>query len=507
MKKKILFSIAIICVALLSFMYFSSYAVEEASVEKNNLISTLEEKLDQIPDSKPQEDVIASTEVIGDQYLVGKNVTIPEGIYDGNIYIIGENVTFSGASIKGNGYIIAKKISFSSTSISGSLYSMAGTLEASNETSVVDAYIMAQVLKTDSSFTNNRSFKAMGTYVELDGSYTYDVDLFVGDSDFDLVSNSENLVDMITNSNKVEANLVLGNSLVIGRNFNYSAKNEVEIPATASINSINFSKTDELGVVDEEIQKSKAMFTLIKVVLKLINAAFIAIALGWTCKRYRRLNQYHSGIGLFFKSLLKGSIGALIFLTISISLIFTGIGLVGTGYFWYGAFFSLAFAANMIAINILGIREESNEGIGYKIAMLGVTLIVSLVIWGISLIPVVGGYATLIIAIMGLGGVMDLAFGNAKRVEEKYQKKMSKKYKNAKVNPSNEVQTEAPKLDESNAFDNTSVMMDTNEVANQANDNIENPEVKTEIPIETETKISENNNVENNEIDDSKKDE
>ena len=514
MKRKSLLSLAIICVVLLSFLCSSSYAVEEASVEKNNLISTLDEKLDQIPDSNLEEDAVANTEVIGDQYLAGKIVTVPEGIYDGNIYIMGENVIFSGASVKGNVYVMAKNLKLNATSISGSLYAMAGTLEASNETSVVDAYIMAQVIKTDSTFTNDRSFKAMGTYVELNGSYIYDVDLFVGDSDIDIVSiNSENFVDKITNSSKVEANLVLGNNLVIGRNFNYSANSEVEVPSTASINAINFSKVDKTEIVDIETEKDKllSMATLLKVVIRLINAAFITIALGWTCKRYRRLNQYHSGIGLFFKSILKGSIGAILFITIALSLVitiaFAGIGLVGTGYFLYGVFFSLAFAANMTAINILGIREESSEGMGYKVAMLGVTLIVALVIWGISLIPVVGGIATLIIAMMGLGGVMDLVFGNSKRLEEKYQRKMSKKYKDAKVNPSNEVQTEEPKLDESNAFDNTSVMMDSNEVDNQTDENIENTEVKKETPIDTEPKTSDSNNVEKNEIDDSKKDE
>ena len=40
---------------------------------------------------------------------------------------------------------------------------------------------------------------------------------------------------------------------------------------------------------------------------------------------------------------------------------------------------------------------------------------------------------------------------------------MSKKYMNAKISPSNEVQTEEPKLDDSDAFNNSSVMIENNE--------------------------------------------
>lgn len=470
MKKKSIVLVVILAFMFLSIFCITSHAVEdvENSEEKQLLISTLDENLSDISNVEMSEDVTASPEYVGDQYLSGKNVTIPEGIYDGNVYLIGEKVVFDGANVKGNVYIMAKDVEFNATSISGSLYAMAATIEASNETSIVDAYVMAQLLKMDATFTSNRSFKAMGTNVQLDGTYTYDVDLMVDDSDIDLTSISiENWGDLLKSRDKVTSDLIIGDNLVIGRNFNYSAKNEVNIPSTASINEIHYSQLKDSPIVELETEKNKAMLVLIQVVMKLINAAFIAIALGWTCKRYRRLNQYHSGIGLFFKSLLKGTLGAVLFLTVALGLVctiaFLGVGLVGVGYFVYGAYFALAFAANMIAINILGIREESNEGIGYKVAMLGVTLIVALAIWGISLIPYVGGYATIVLAIMGFGGVMDLAFGNAKSVEEKYQKKMSKKYMNAKISPSNEVQTEEPKLDDSDAFNNSSVMIENNE--------------------------------------------
>ena len=507
MKSSKFLVISLISIILLSFLSLNLYAVEgedTATEQANMLISTLDEQLDMNAISQKEKfsESVASPEIIGDQYYTANKVTVPEGIYDGNLYIMGDEVNFNKANVKGNVYVIAKYLKFEASTISGSLYTIAVSLEGANEFSVIDAYVIAQDINMDASVTVNRAFKAIGNNVVLNGNYTYDVDLLVGDINRDFSSMAPDRISDYLTSGKIESNLTLGNELVIGRMFNYAYEDEVAIPATASIGMVNYSKLDVPTPPNFEKIKSdfSALTKLLSVVIRLVNTAFVVVVLGWNCQRFRRLNQYHSGIGLFFKSLLKGSFGALGVFILSILLIISGgcigIGAVGLGALAYGLCFAEAFAAAMIAINILGIREESNEGIGYKLSMLGIALVVGLAIWGIALIPIVGGYASMIFAILGLGGVIDIMFGNSKRVQTKYQNKMGRKYKNAKINATNDTPVEEPKLDNTEAFGNSSVMMENDS-------EVSNTPINEEVNTEVVDKVADTTN--NEQINDSEK--
>ena len=520
MKSKKFLIITLISIILLSFLSLTLYAVEgedTTAEQANMLISTLDEELDMenVSQEEKSSESVASPEIIGDQYYTANKVTVPEGIYDGNLYIMGDEVVFSKANVKGNVYVIAESLKFDASTISGSLYAIAGSLEGANEFSVIDAYVLAQNINMDATVTVNRAFKAIGNNVVLNGNYTYDVDLLVGDINKDFSKVSPEKVSEYLSSSKIESNLTLGNELVIGRMFNYAYEEEVTIPVTASIAAVSYSKL-EVPTPPANFEKMKSDFSaltkLLSVVIRLVNTAFVVVVLGWNCQRFRRLNQYHSGIGLFFKSLLKGSFGALGVFILSILLIISGgcigIGAVGLGALAYGLCFAEAFAAAMIAINILGIREESNEGIGYKLSMLGIALLLGLAIWGISLIKIVGGYASMIFAILGLGGVIDIMFGNSKKVQTKYQNKMSKKYKNAKINATNDLPVEEPKLDNAEAFGNSSIMMENDsEVSSNSNNEVVNTEVVDQVADTTndeqtndsEKTPSEDTNIDNNE--------
>ena len=288
-----------------SIVLLESVEGEDTATEQANmLISTLDEQLDMNAISQKEKfsESVASPEIIGDQYYTANKVTVPEGIYDGNLYIMGDEVNFSKANVKGNVYIIAKYLKIEASTISGSLYTIASTLEGANEFSVIDAYIIAQNINMDATVTVNRSFKAIGNNVVLNGNYTYDVDLLVGDinRDFSSIENAK-ISDYLT-SGKIESNLTLGNELVIGRMFNYAYEDEVAIPATASIGMVNYSKLEVPTPPNFDKIKSdfSALTKLLSVVIRLVNTAFVVVVLGWNCQRFRRLNQYHSGIGLFF---------------------------------------------------------------------------------------------------------------------------------------------------------------------------------------------------------------
>ena len=123
----------------------------------------------------------------------------------------------------------------------------------------------------------------------------------------DFSSMAPNSISDYLTSGKIESNLTLGNELVIGRMFNYAYEDEVAIPATASIGMVNYSKLDVPTPPNFEKIKSdfSALTKLLSVVIRLVNTAFVVVVLGWNCQRFRRLNQYHSGIGLFFKSFIR----------------------------------------------------------------------------------------------------------------------------------------------------------------------------------------------------------
>ena len=468
MKRKLILFVTILTLIVLSFLSFSSYAVEENndSSEQNLLIQTLDEQLDDSSNEESNSVMTASSEYIGDQYLIADTVTVPEGIYDSNIYVIGKDVEFNKANIKGNVFVIANNLTFDATTISGSLYTIAGKLEGKNEFNAIDVYAIAQILTMDSTITINRSFKAMGCQVTLNGNYTYDVDLLVDDApNVNSVVDKTKWKEMFSNDKNIVGKLTLGDELRIGGTFNYSAKEEAIVPTTASIGNINYSVIAQKEDVPVEKEEFLSLTTLLKLITRLVNTVFVTILLGWSCKKFRRINQYRTGAGLFFKSIIKGTIGGLLFIIAAVLLCvsgpFAGIGAVGVNGYVLAMFFALPITANMIAINILGIREDADEQIGYKVSMLGLALVVAIAIWLINLIPVAGSFVTVLLFFMGIGGFMDLIFASSKRLENRYQNKMSNKYKAAKINDNPQfTETEEPKVDDSEAFGNTSVMVD-----------------------------------------------
>ena len=75
-------------------------------------------------------------------------------------------------------------------------------------------------------------------------------------------------------------------------------------------------------------------------------------------------------------------------------------------------YIATAMVAIEIAYRILSKKEEIKKG-----AIIGISILISIAIWAIGLIPLVGGAVKFIVLLMGLGILFDLMFQKIKKEE------------------------------------------------------------------------------------------
>lgn len=310
----------------------------------------------------------------GDVYLTGDSVTI-DYVVDGNLFVFANSLTIN-SQIGGDVFVVANSVNvgeqgyvFSNlfalsndVTISGIVYD----LYTSSNNVTINGYIYRDIRVTSNSLNIN-GIVGRNAYVKT------------------------NAINFATGS--TEENQITSNGIISG-DLNYTASSEFSIPEGSVAGTTNFTKSNNSNDVSvQEYILSLGRF--------LATVAIIWLLCLWLAPKF--LNNANQLVSK--KSLPIVGYGILTpILTLIAFVIFIILGITSNiGLFALALLFLLfaisssifAIALNQFICNKLKIEKT--------IGTFGMLIVSAAVIWGIALIPYVGGIASLLISIYGLG--------------------------------------------------------------------------------------------------------
>ena len=367
MKLKKFFSITIICALLISFFAGVVYA------EENNLTTSQEVNYDDdimLINSNDETNQVAMDNmknIRDDVYLLDSDVTLKDNV-DGNVYIMAKDVEITSEEISGNVFICAEEINIRNTYINGSLFLVGEKINVTAFAS--DAYIAGNKVTLGEETRILRDLRVAADKLEINGVISRNV--FASAAD-----------------------IKMNNNTIVEGDFNYSAKNEINISENVR-GEINFEelkendKTNSNNVIDyiKGILTSIASSALI-----ILFIIFVLPKFNQNISEAKLLEAFGLGIGFL---VVVPIITILLFMTIigvmpAFLLIAIYIAMLAIGY-------------TISAISIAGkIYKKINKEGNSKLYIFLFTIITLIALNLISSIPVIGGIVSFVLTMIGDG--------------------------------------------------------------------------------------------------------
>lgn len=291
-------------------------------------------------------DVVMNKLVDGNVFIFGNNVTIT-GQSSGNMFIFGNNVTFDKAYIQSSVFVFGKNVKYNA--VSNSLY------------------CASQSLSIDSQF---------GVYSDLYAACsTFDYSGIVGRNTF-LTANSINL----------------GDNAVFYGDFNYTSDSELDIAEDIVEGNINYSKTAE-----------KAKPTIASYLFDLAELLILVVVVFFIVKMFTKEPgcKECSVLSHPFKTFGIGLLSIIAILVAMLVLLFSGVGALTSL-----VILSVALVIYMLSQYIFTISlarylciGKSNKGIKEFLF----TILISIILWALNLVPFIGSLFGMIATIFGFG--------------------------------------------------------------------------------------------------------
>lgn len=309
----------------------------------------------------------------GDVYLNGDEVTI-DYIVDGNLFVFADTVNIN-SQIGGDAFIIANTINVAESGyIFSNLFAIAPNVNISG--SVYDVY----------TYSNNLNISG---YVFRDvRSITNDFILSgtIGRNVFLKVTNIQ------VETSSTEENTVTSQGSISG-NLNYTAKNEISIPDGIVLGDVNYTQIQGSTPSIQSYILSLGRFLVTVVVIWLLCL--------WLAPKF--LNR--TDIMLTKKlpsTIVFGILTPIVLLFIAALLLLINITLaIGTlGLLILFVACAISTSIFVITINNLICKKLNVEK---SIGKFGILILTAIVLWLIGLIPFIGGVIGIIVAVLGLG--------------------------------------------------------------------------------------------------------
>lgn len=369
----------------------------------------------------------------GDLYLFDNNVVMDKYV-DGNVFILGNNVKITG-QVNGNLYVLANKITFDGSLVRYSIFACGNSVYYNNcGTYESDVYIAANNLETTYTSYVARDIKVLASKATFKSA--------VG-RDADLICNSLELGE------GKDIPMVYGD-------LRYTSDNEIVVPEGAvPTGSVTYTKPSLIdNIFDILVGFGTCIVTAlaIYIILNKLTPSFVQ----------KVCNQKFS-----VKNLLKAfGIGLA---TIALVLLFTML-LIGTYVgMLLGIILSLLFAIlYIIAVPMLAISITNELKPALKIekdSMFYLVLsLVSIILYGITLIPFVGVILNFLIKVTSIGLVINVFLPHKELSEEekialeetkKIAKENKEKRKQEKLEAKSAIKQEKAKNKEANKQEKT----------------------------------------------------
>lgn len=355
----------IICLISILLTVFSSVCMAQDSVadQENNVLATTSS-------AKVEEQPISIPDTNGDVYERGSSLLL-NGSINGNSFLFGTKVTISG-HVSGDLFVLAESLVVEDSAvISGNLFAIAQQITING--SINDVYVLSREFTLSKNAFIARDLKLYSSNSSFEGKVGRD--LYIAGS-FSFADKSQNLV---------------------GRDFYYSAQEELEIPDGIIVGNINFSKiTHEEPTTTELVQKYITSFIALLLYAVVVIALATFITPGFAKKATYSMSK---------KSFITATIGIISFLIIP----FLSIFLLITGFLTYVglALLIVYLLIISITISILGMAIGNYFANKLKNKTKGKFILLSIasvaVLWLLQQIPYIGGYVSIFTVVFGLG--------------------------------------------------------------------------------------------------------
>lgn len=311
-----------------------------------------------------------------DLYIFEDTVSIKD-LIDGNAYVIGSNVTVSG-KIAGDLFILADNLTLTLDSyINGNLFVCANTV--SIEGIVYDLYAIGNELTISDTGIVLRDMRTINTSLTINGG--------VG-----------------RNAYVKATNLSVGEEARIYGDFNYSTKEAIQVPSGVVDGSINYSENVSVETEDSNVL-TYVMNCVYSVVYTLaILGIMIVIAPKFLAKLPNMISK--KSLSTFGIGLLGLIVPVPVALLLMITVIGTPVAFALLAV-WAFIVFALSSAITTIAIA---------SWLGNKVSILGkahnllAVVLVSIVLWALSLIPIANAIVVFLVCVFGLGYLLTYIF-------------------------------------------------------------------------------------------------
>lgn len=379
---------------------------------KTNQTASNETNGEASSENASNENANENTIYTSDYFTAGQNVELNK-LVDGNSFAMGDTINVTG-QINGDLFVLGNKVIIDENAIIyNNLFVLAKELVING--TVYNLYSLSTDLTLGQSAIIYRDMASYSNKITFEGRVQRDV--FVTANELNFPDNSK--------------------TLVYG-SFNYTSVNEANIPDGIIKGDINFKK------IDTSIDTSTLILNyIIRFVATAIFVLVVVLFLIFFTPKAIDRAKYNlierpfatTGIGILGIALIPFIVVLLMTLSVTLPLAMT-LAVI------YGILVSLAFSFFAIAIAKY-LVDKFNLQKKWQLALF--TIISALVMYALTIIPAIGGYAKLFFIVVGFGIVLVSIF--SKKFEKTDKKETSKKTeKNSNV--------ETKKVEKSNSTEN-----------------------------------------------------
>lgn len=398
------FLLTLLLITMVTFSFSTCFAEVDGEVTKaatNTAVTTSEDQVTPI-----SEDIEQAQQEIhnGDLYLFDSNIVMDK-LVDGNVFIFGNNVEIKG-QVNGNLFVCANTLKFNECYIRYSIFACANSIYYNGACN--DLYASCSKLEMTYDSYVVRDVKAICADAIFKAAVGRDVDL---------------------SCNKVNFGETESAPIIYG-NLRYTANSEATIPegVITDNGSVTYTKPNHTENIGEAIVDIVIGF------LTCIATALVIYALTkkFTPKFAEKLsNEKLSALNLL-KALGLGLLSIIVVILASIILLVTAIG-AKLAFILITLFIVLCFVAvPLFAITITNVLKPAFKI--EKTSMFYLILaLVSIVLYGITLIPVVGGILGFVIKMIAIGLLINMMLPH-KELSEDEKKAIADAKEQAKAN-------------------------------------------------------------------------
>ena len=379
----------------------STPVVTSENTDTTNEVSTISDE----PISNEETNQNEETKILyKDLYIFDNSVTMDK-IVDGNVYIFGNNVKITG-KVNGNLFVFGNEVTFTTPYdeddteheqenycyVSGSIFAFANKLSFNGIAQ--DIYAFAQDFNMSYKSYIMRDVKIASSNLTLKGYITRDAYLYADSFDFGTPGETEESDD----------------SALITGDLYYSSSKEAQIPDSVVKGEIKFTETNSSN--ENKENNLSIMDYVMNLISVLIYTLVIYLLLNWLSPKFFE----KSGNVLKNSTLSTFGIGILVFLVAPIvALILLCLTLFPLSLTLATVYALLLAISFTITAGSLTFLLKDKLGFANKRALL--LVIVTIVLWALKQIPVIGSIITIIISIFGLGLITKNIINKNKKLE------------------------------------------------------------------------------------------